>query len=567
MAILTRVVFSFAALVLLLGMNAACGGGDDARSSADPSRDLNLSLRFEPTNLDPQRASVVIDIGIVRELGRGLLWNDEKLRLTPMAAKEVPTQKNGGISNDGLVYTFKLREGLKWSDGEPLSAADFEYGIKRLLDPGIKAVKAAAYYDITGAERYNTCKECSAGELARLREEVGVKAVDGKTLVITLHNLRVNFLYGMSHTSVFPVRKDLVEKFGDAWASPENFVGNGPFVIKELVPNDRLVLSPNPHWWGAQSRVKTVVFKIIPDLTDAFNAYLAGDLDVAEVPPEQTNTVAEDPLRRKENVRVPLLQTGSYNLNNRMAPFDNAKVRMAFTLAVNREAFIEEVVQGVGTKAYSWLPPASASHTKDLGLQWKFDPERARTLLAEAGYPNGNGLPAITYPYPKAGLHKSYAEFFQRQIEQNLNVSITLEPMESRDWTPRVINRKDYQVAFVNWAFSVADAESSMAEFFGCQKTEGDRCTELPANNLVQYANPNVDRFLQQALKEQDPRRRSKLYAKAEQFVVQDTPAIFMYYGARNILVKPYLRNLTTSPLDSLFAGQYFLELAYIARQ
>lgn len=565
---LARLTLGFVVVLCVLGTSSACGGDSGkGGASADTSRELRLSLRFEPTNLDPQRAAVVIDIGIVRELGRGLLWNDEKLRLTPMAAKEVPTQKNGGISRDGLVYTFRLREGLKWSDGQSLTATDFEYGAKRLLDPVTKAVKAAAYYDIKGAERYNTCKECPAAELARLRDEVGVKAVDSKTLVITLHSARANFLYGMSHTSVFPVRKDIVEKYGDAWASPENFVGNGPFIIKELVPKDRLVLGPNPHWWGTESKVRSVVFKIIPDLTTAFNAYLAGELDVTEVPPEQTNTVTRDPILKKQNVRVPLLQTGSYNLNNRAPPFDNAKVRKAFTLAVNKEAFVAEVVQGVGDPAYSWLPPASASHTKDLGLQWKFDPDRARALLNEAGYPNGSGLPNISYPYPKAGLHKAYAEFFQRQIEQNLHVSITLEPMESQDWTPRVINRKEYQVAFVNWAFSVADAESSMTEYFFCQRYEGDRCVELPANNLVQYSNPDVDRILQQAIKEQDPGRRTKLYAKAEKLVVEDAPAIFAYYGARNLVVKPYVHDLIASPLDSLFAGQYFLERVFIATE
>jgi oligopeptide transport system substrate-binding protein len=371
----------------------------------------------------------------------------------------------------------------------------------------------------------------------------------------------------MTHTSVFPVRQDLVEKYGEAWAAPENFVGSGPFVVNEFVPKTRLVLRANEHWWGPQSKVKSLVFKIIPDLTDAFNAYIAGELDIAEVPPDQTKLVDNDPRLRAQNSRVPLLITGSYNLNNRMPPFDNPQVRRAFTLALDREAFVAEVLQGVGERAYSWLPPSSESHTKQLGLQWKVDPQRAREELAKAGYPNGNGLPPITYTYPNAGLHPDFARFFQREIAKNLNVTVTIEPMELRDWTPKVVNRKEYQVAFVNWAFSVANPAEALHEFFACQKYEGDRCAELPLNNLVQYSNSDVDRTLQQAIKELDPKRRNKLYAKAERIIVDDTPAIFAYYAVRNIVVKPTVRDFITSPLDSIFPGQYFLERAYIARE
>jgi ABC-type transport system substrate-binding protein len=139
--------------------------------------------------------------------------------------------------------------------------------------------------------------------------------------------------------------------------------------------------------------------------------------------------------------------------------------------------------------------------------------------------------------------------------------------MDSRAWSDLVITRKEHMLVFLNWAFTVADVESALGEFFACQKYAGEHCAEVPVNNVSQYANPEVDRLLQQALKEQDQGRRTRLYARAEGIIVDDAPAVFVNYGARNLVVRSNVRELVASPLDSLFAGQHFLERAYIAKE
>ncbi|HLF76418.1 MAG TPA: peptide ABC transporter substrate-binding protein [Dehalococcoidia bacterium] len=552
-------------LVLLLVVVWACGGEKTPAVPVDESAALKIRLRNDPTHLDPQRANSASDLGISRQLFRGLLWYDEGLNLIPMAAKEVPTEKNGGIRENGLLYTLKLKDGLKWSDGAPLTAADFEYSIKRLFDPALEAPRAAAYYDIKGAERYNTCKGCPEIELTRLRNDVGVKAEDATTLVLTLKNPRATILNLMAEPAFLPVRKDVVEKHGDKWTDPANFVGNGPFVLKERVLKERLVLAPNPNWWGSPSKVSSVILRIIPDNLDAFNAYLADDLDVVDVPPDQRATVERHPVLAKENTRLPLLETFAYFFNNRTPPFDNVQVRQAFALALDRDAFVSEVLYGVGRPAYSWLPPASPGHNDELGLQWKLNPSKARATLADAGYPGGAGLPQITVAYQTSGLSKIYAEFLQRQLSQNLAVQIELTALEPAAWNA-AFNGGQYAIVANGWSFG-GDPESSLVEIFGCQKYDGNNCAQLPRNNVTKYSNPEVDRIMQQATKERNAKRRATYYAKAEAIVVEDSPAVFMNHVIRNLLVKPRVRDLKTSQLDSLFSGQYFLERAYIAAE
>ena len=554
-----RVVFA-GILLILLGVSA-CGGDDSTPPPPDLTADLRIPLRIEPTISDPQKAGVTTDLGVLRSLFRGLLSYDEKLNLAPMAAKEVPTERNGGISKDGLVYTLKLRDGLKWSDGEPLTASAFEYATKRLLDPTTRAPRASAAFDITGAEKFNACKDCSATELAKLRDEVGVKAVDDSTLVFTLKARHSTFPYLLTHPTMSPVRQDIIEKYADKWTDPANFVSNGPFVIKERVPKDRLVLVPNPYWWGTQPKVQSVTFVIIPDNTDGFNAFIADKVDLVEVPPEQTRVVDGDPKYRAQNVKQPLLQTLAFFFNTKMPPFDNPGVRQAFALALNRDAFVAEVLQGVGRPTYSWLPPAAPGYSKELGLQWKFNGDKARTTLAAAGYPDGKDLPKVIFPYRTSGLDKTYAEFFQAQIMTNLHVSVELQPMESRAWTD-AFQRKEHMIVFVPFTFA-ADAESSLVDVFGCKRSEGDKCVELPGNNISQYTNLEVDRIMQQAAKEPNADRRVGYYSKAEKIIVDDSPLAFMFNPQRNLLVKPNVHGLKPTPLDSLIPSEFSLERVY----
>lgn len=563
---MATIKLSFIAFVLGVLASLGCGGGSDqvAALPAD-SATLRLHLGVAPTSYDPHRANITPNLGVTYQLFRGLFWYSPDLKLIPMMAKEIPTQQNGGISNNNLLYKIKLREDIKWSNGEALTAADFEYSAKRLLDPSGGASRAAGFFDIQGAEKYNTCKACPADELARLRDEVGVRADGPTTLIITLKNARATLPHIMTDAAFFPVSRTVVEKHGANWTAPENFVGSGPFVLKE-VSKDRVVLAKNPHWFGAPAKVGTVVFEIVPDLLQAYNAYLNGDLDVVEIPPDQKATVDKDPRRLAENVKQPLLQTRGYFFNLRMEPFDNPRVREAIALSLDRELFVRSVLQGVGRPAYSWLPPEVAGHSESLGKTLKFNEAKAREALAAAGYPEGKGLPRIVYPYRNnVGLDKLFAEFFQSELKRVLGVQVELDPIDPGPWGQALTQRK-HQVWSAPWTFGV-DGGSSLSEVFGCQRSENDSCVQFPGNNLSQYYDPDVDLLLQQAAKELSTDRRVSYYAKAEKEIVGDVPAAFMVNVQRNILVNPKVRDLVKTPLDGLFPGQYHLERAYIAKQ
>jgi oligopeptide transport system substrate-binding protein len=563
-----RQSWSLAGLVvagLALMLAPACGGDDD--ESPDLSQvpqELNLWVEALPGTLDPAQGVFAADAAVTDQLFRGLLWYDEDLDLAPMAAAEVPTQDNGGISDDGLVYTFELREGLKWSDGAPLTAAAFEYGFKRLLDPRTQAPYASAFFNITGAEKFATADPAAPAEaLESLRGEVGVRAADERTLVISLNSPQPSFLYELVSGAAMPLRQDLIEAHGEEWTLPANFAGNGPYVLSEVVPDERIVLKRNPNWWMDPPRLETVTLHAVPDPTQAFNAYLAGDLDYValSLEPEMLALVEADPALREQDVTLTQLTSVALVFNNERPPFDNPLVRQAFAMAVDRAALIERFQPGGVKVSHSWVPEGMDGYDADLGEEWALDADEAREKLAEAGYPDGRGLPEVVFAYRED--QAALAAALEEQVLQNLGISIRLEPVDMEESRER-LQSGDYQIASFGWSSTMPEPSSMLMEPFGCQRYEGGRCSEFTAANRAHYANPEYDRILSQAIKEPDPGRRLELYEAAQAVMVEDVPAIFLGTFIRRFLVKPYVNELIPLSVDPDFAGSFFLNRTYI---
>jgi oligopeptide transport system substrate-binding protein len=547
---------------------AACNEEESTGSERTPQarQEISMWLSGEPQTIDPNRAAFDVEVSVVRQLFRGLLWFDEKLSVAPMAAREVPSVDNGSISRDGLTYTFKLRDDLKWSDGQPVTAADFEYSFKRLLDPAIAADYATLYYDVKGAQEYNSSKDAAPEVTERLRSEVGVKATDSKTLVFTLKNVRPTFLQLMALWPTSPVRQDIIQKHGDTWTDPANIVGNGPFVLTEWAHQDHLTLAPNPHWWGTEKpKLDKVVFKIIEDRAQAYNAYLAGELDVVAIPPEQMEAIKGNAELSKQRVVHTELATFAHQFNNAQAPFDNPKVRQAFSLSFDRDALVNVVYKGVDAVAYSWLPPGMPGHDASLGQQWKFDADKAKRLLSEAGFPDGRGLPKITFTYANTGTNPLVAQFTQEQFKRNLGVEIELEPLEPRAFQQRIAN-EEFQLSLLGFLADYPDAENWLPDFWSCKKYEGDKCTQFAGNNHANYANPQFDALVEQAARELDPKKRLELYTKAHKVLTDDAAVIFTRYRARNLLVKSHVKDLTRTAMDGAIVGDFFLEKVSVTK-
>ena len=553
----------------LLTIASACSGGDDEPTVTPPpdvARDQHLRvwLQYAPGSFDPHLATFAEDISVMNQMFRGLLWYDEDLNIVPMAAKDVPSVKNGGISSDGLVYRFELRDGLKWSDGQPLTAMDFEYSFKRLLDPAIGASYASFYFDITGAEAYNTASPESGGAtLAGLREEVGVKAMGASTLIFTLKSPRATFLHLMTFSAAGPVRQDVIEEFGGEWTAPLNFVGSGPFVLSE-VSESELVLVPNRNWWSEEPRLGRLTFRIIEDPVEAFNAYLAGELDYVGVPPSQEYValVDADPQLKRQNQTLSQLASFALIFNNTVPPFDRPEVREAFSLAIDREAIIAAFVPNGAVAGSSWIPPGMPGYDGKSGTRWKLDPERARKVLAEAGFENGKGIPRIVFFHTDG--QTPLAQTLQSQIKEHLGIQVDLQLVDASVSREKQLSG-DFQIASYGWFADYLEPDSFLGEPFGCQRYEGGVCMAYANGNDAHYANPEFDRLLQQAGKEFDRGRRLKLYEEAQDVLIEDAPAIFLGHVVRNVLIKPYVRGGTHTALDTI-PFQFFLDRVYINR-
>lgn len=550
-----------AVLVAVVAVLAfACGGEEAGVPSTQlaPVQELRLNLGTEPQTIDPNLAADAVSVGVVRQLYGGLLGFDENLELTPALAKELPSQANGGISEDGLVYTFRLREDAAWSDGKPLTADDVVYSVKRLLDPVTGSPYAPMYFDIKGAAEYAMAmgnpadpQPVDEATLARLRDGVGVEAVDEHTVRITLVSPRYTFAYLAAIWPIYPLRQDVVESGGD-WTEPGRHVSSGPFMLDEWTHNDHITLVPNPHWCGEKPRLTKIVLRMMADPNAAYAAYLNNEIDVVIVPPPNVEAVESDPELRKQIARSVDMSTFAYEFNVNQPPFDDPRVRQAFAMAVDREAFVNKVQFGIGEVAYSLIPPQMPGYDEDLGQQWQYNPERAKELLAEAGY-SGDNFPVVTIHAPDVGANRLWAEFAQGQFEQNLGIDVELEPLEPHAFAATVMQGQ-FMIIPVGWGADYPEPDSLLPQNFG----------SMGGNNLAGYSNSEFDALVQQAIAEPDPEKRLSLWREAQRILVDDAAAVFMSYHERLLLVKPYVKNLILSGMDAALDGELFLTKTYI---
>jgi len=509
-------------------------------------QELRIRTAGEPTTLDPQIAAFANDINIIKQLFRGLLWYDQNLGVVPAAAEEVPSKENGGISEDGLTYTFKLRDDLVWSDGEPLTAADFEYSLKRLFDPevGAHGYYYGFYTNIVGSEAY------AAGQGSA--EEVVVTAIDNTTLEIKLTRVQPTLLQLLALWPAFPVRQEVVEKHGDAWIEAGNLIGNGPFVLKEWVHDDHIAVEANANYWGDDKpTLQRIVFQMIPDESVALIAYQNDELDMTSIPLPDTRRFEGNP----ESLKYAELATLAQGFNNTRGPFADPLVRKAFKMAVDDQTYVDSVRQGSGLPAFSWIPPGMPGHNPDIGTDYAFDPEGAKGLLAQAGYPNGEGLPDITITIGDTQASRLTAQFLQEQLRINLAVNIDIEVLESATYQDRYL-ASEFQFALVGWGADYADPENWLPQLFGTDA----------GLNQYKYSNPAVDDLFAQAAVELDNGKRLDLYDQAQEIIIdEDMGTAPLYYGIRNWLVKPWVAAIITTGLDSSPGDWFYTKVRILA--
>ena len=495
-----------------------------AETEANGAQEMVFVLSNEPDGIDPGVTNNSFASTFLVNCFEGLVTYDATGTVVPGNAE------SWDISEDGTVYTFHLRDGLKWSDGTDLTAEDYVYALQRVLNPET----AGQYVDIVTAYVKNA-KEYYAGEATA--EELGVKAVDPQTLEITLIQPTSFFIDLLTMWVFDPVQKATIEANGDQWtASPETYVCNGPFKITEMNMGESMVLEKNEHYWDAENvTMEKVTLRYNLDTYTALTAYESGEVDGIR------NIPSSDYARLKaENAgiqSVPNYGTVYYNINCEKEPYNNPLVRKALNLAVDRQAIIDNVVQVDATPAYNFLAPGYVVDGTDItegrsdrGLSPNADPEAAKAALAEAGYPDGEGFPTLQLSYYSDDTVKKVVEAMAEMLETNLGIEVEIT---SNDWAIfyENVQKGNYEVAAMGWS---ADYTHPMS-FLPLLVTDD-------ANNNSFYSNPEYDAMVEQIKAETDPAKAVELIKQAEDLVMDEYPFINLYYKANNFLMKDYVK-------------------------
>lgn len=505
-----RLLVLLVAVAMIAVPLAACGGGGD---SSTGEKQLVVQVGPNPETLDPALNSAVDGANTILHLYEGLLVVDENSQLAPGQAESWET------SDDGLTWTFHLRDGLKWSDGTDLTANDFVYSWKRIADPEL----AAPYLDtvLNPIKGYNP-EGTNPDDLA-------VSAPDDKTLVVELSAPCTFFGSLAAFATMMPVQQATIEANGDAWAtSPDTYVSNGPFYMTEWEQGSHITVSKNPNYWNADAiKLDSIKFMLIEDANAAYSAYQNGEVDfIKDVPTEEIPS-----LDGNDEFHIdPIIGTYYLNLNCNLDQFKDAKVRKAMSLAIDRNYVADTIMQGTYTAAGNfmgpgWVDPAggefidNANGGKPYIDNDSFDAnlEEAKKLMEEAGYPNGEGFPEIVYSTNDTGYHKAVAEYLQ-QAWGELGISVKVDIVEWASFTPMRRNG-EYESARNGWVGDYDDP-SNMIELL--YSTNG--------NNDGKYNNPEFDKQIDISRSTLDLKERSAALHKAEDILMEDAGCIPVAY-------------------------------------
>lgn len=499
------------------------GSSSAAASSAAAApaekQEMTFVLNNIPDGLDPGVTNNSFAQYVLINCFEGLVTYDETGSLVGGSAE------SWNISDDGLVYTFHLRDGLKWSDGTPLTAQDFLYSIQRVLTPAT----AAQYVSmVTGYVK--NAQEFYDGTATA--EDLGVKAIDDQTLEITLIQPTSYFIDVLSMWVYDPVQQATVEANGDSWtSSPETYVCNGPFKVTGMSLNENVILEKNENYWDAENvTLEKLTFRYILDNSTALTAYESGEVDgIISVPSSDYARLKAE----KAGLQVyPSYGTVYYNINCEAEPYNDPLVRKALCLAVDRQALIDNVVQVDAQPAYSFLAPGYSVDGKDItegrsdyGLSATADVEAAQAALAEAGYPNGEGFPTLKLSYYQDDTVKKIVEAMAEMLKNNLNINVEVS---SNEWAIfyEDVQQGNYEVAAMGWSADYLNPMSFLPLF----KT-GD------SSNNSFYSNPEYDALVEQVMSEGDAAAAAELTMQAADLASNDYCCLPLYYKANSFLM------------------------------
>ncbi len=506
--------------VLALGPAAV----DAAREDAKPSVGAGIYRRplgHDPETLDPAKIADVYSRSVSQQIFDGLVQFDQTLTIAPALAEFWKS------SRDGLTWTFRLRKGVKFHHGREVTADDVVYSFTRILDPRTRSGGADLFAAVAGAKEF---REGRASHVA------GLTALDRHTVQVVLTEAQIPFVSVLAagHAKIVP--RDVVER------DPEGFgrhpVGTGPFRFVRWERGREIVLAANPDYFEGAPRLKGVVYRIYPgELWESiYEDFRRGKLEDSPLPTRDYRAIVA--ARDHVYVKRPMISVRFYGFNTTIKPLDDRRVRQAVVHAINREAVIEEAFHGRFVPARGILPPGTQGFNPGL-KGYAYDPERARALLREAGYPEGRGLPPIAL-WSSVRLEALDREF--EMVKRDLAaVGIRLEVHYQTDWPAfsKALTERRLPAFLYAWYADVPDPDNFLAKLFHSKSPR----------NFFAYANPTVDEVLARARHEADPLQRIEHYRRAEQLILADAPLVPFYHHTYERLFQPYVRSVEVNGL------------------
>lgn len=522
-------------LAVCITLAGAIAGGAFSRffphspsGSAHPERakahDFRMNIGTEPPTLDPAEADDLVSITVLMNIMRGLTQYGPHAQIVPACAERWEQ------SADGKRYRFYLRRNATWSDGKPVTAHDFVYAWRRVLDPANGSPYAFLLFDIRNARAFYNGQIQDPALL-------GFRSLDDYTLEVVLDRPIAYFLQIMAFSIALPQREDVIKRYGESFTEAGHYVTNGPYTLALWEHENQILLKPNRRYWAGAPKNDGIRMFMIPEPNTSLILYENNELDFVETS-SSLPTKEVRRLKHRSDFRNQTLHAISYfGFNTQKPPFNDVRVRKAFAHAFDRE-FIPKLFQGGEKPIRSWISPGLFAYNPEIGLD--FDLDKARRYLAEAGYPGGKGFPTVELLYANTTPeNRQMAEIAQFQWKQNLGVDVQIRNVEWKMFL-RQLDEDPPQIFRLQWFVDYPDPDS----FLGVFVSES-------GNNHTQWTSGQYDEWIRQAAVESNPTRRKALYDKAQRELLEHSAGIMpLYVVPKSYLLKSNISGFSLNELN-----------------
>lgn len=519
-------------LILLVLLILGCSSQESLDvESANKQGILLLDNGTEPQGLDPHIVTGVTEHKIIIALFEGLTMQNPKGEgIIPGAAE------SWTISSNGKELLFKIRDDAVWSNGDPLTADDFVYSWKRILTPALGSKYPDMLYAVKNAEDYNK-------GLINNFDQVGVEALDEKILKVTLRTKTPFFLKQLAHYATYPVHPDTIEKFGgisnrdSKWTRPDNMISNGPFILSEWSINKVIKVNKNDKYWDSDnSKLNGIHFFPIDNESTADRYYRSGKTHNLNI--IQTEKISKYKNEYPEEFKLEkYFGTYYYRINTDIEPLNDVKVRKALSLAIDRQIIVDRVTKGGQKPAYSFTPPSENYYDPPTYLP--YDPSLARTLLAEAGFPDGNGFPEFELLYNTNEGHQKIAQAIQQFWLKELGIKVTLTNVDWKVYLDRQ-SQGEFEITRAGWIGDYVDPNSFL-----------DMMVTDRGNNMTGWSNSQYDEYLMKAAFSESEKDRITYFTEAEKILMDELPIIPIYTYTRVYMLKEEVKGWFPNMLDT----------------